>query len=95
MFSAEHDRERKSDRLQIYLAMLAANGPGVLDGAPKPPGRPMTPPRQSEFLRLSQDLPVVVEIEELRDRTQQVEVEVFLRAREVEEANKRLEGALT
>jgi hypothetical protein len=34
-------------------------------------------------------------IEELRDRTRQMEVEVFLRAREVEEANKRLEDAPT
>jgi hypothetical protein len=33
--------------------------------------------------------------EELHDRTQQMEVEVFLRAREVEEANKRREDALT
>src|SRR3984957_17029307 len=46
----------------------------------------------TEFMRLKQQgLERDRLTEELRDRTKQMEVEVFLRAREVEEANKRLE----
>ncbi len=46
----------------------------------------------TEFMRLKQQgLERDKLTEELRDRTKQMEVEVFLRAREVEEANKRLE----
>jgi signal transduction histidine kinase len=46
----------------------------------------------TEFIRLQQQgLEQDKLTKELRDRTHQMEVEVFLRAREVEEANKRLE----